>query len=353
MRLSLCIATFNRGRFIGETLDSFVRRLPEGVEVVVVDGASTDDTRQIMAGYTARYPAIRYFREAANSGVDADYDKAVAYATGDYCWLFADDDLIAPGAIERVLSALECGRVDLLLVDAEIRDWSLARTLRTGRLGFKDERTYDAGDASHFLADTGDALSFIGGVIICRDIWNERQRTPYFGSLFIHVGVIFQSPTVGRIKVIPAPLVIIRAGNGMWRPRSFEIWAFKWPALIWSFDGLSDRSKSRVTPREPWRKLTWLMAFRAMGAYSPAEYKTYFADKRVGFRGRFRLIAAAAFPGRLANFLNVVLLALVGQGGGDATYELVTCSRYANPASQFVASIWLKELTRPSAAELR
>src|SRR5258708_38017675 len=123
-----------------------------------------------------------------------------------------------------------------------------------------------------------------------------RKREPSFGSLLIHVGVIFQTPAICRVRILGEPLVVIRAGNAMWRPRSFEIWAFKWPALIWSFEGYGDQAKQSVTPREPWRKLKWLMAFRAMGAYSYTEYKAYFADLTIGLWGRFLLVVAAAFP---------------------------------------------------------
>src|SRR4051794_24283838 len=113
MLLSLCIATYNRGRFIGQTLDSIVSQLPSGVEVVIVDGASPDETATVVSKYAAHVDVIRYFREDTNSGVDADFDKAVSYAAGDHCWLLPDDDLLAPGAIERVLLALEGGLVDL------------------------------------------------------------------------------------------------------------------------------------------------------------------------------------------------------------------------------------------------
>src|SRR5687767_2741192 len=87
IKLSICIATFNRARFIGDTLDSILVQMEPGIELVVVDGASHDGTQALMAEYVPRHPEIRYFREARNSGVDGDYDKAVAYARGVYCWL--------------------------------------------------------------------------------------------------------------------------------------------------------------------------------------------------------------------------------------------------------------------------
>ena len=103
------------------------------------------------------------------------------------------------------------------------------------------------------LADTGDYLSFIGGIIIQRQLWRARDKASYFGSDFIHFGVVFQQPLPGDTLVIAEPLIIIRYGNASWLARYFEIWMFKWPGLVWSFPHLPDSAKSRVCHKEPWR----------------------------------------------------------------------------------------------------
>ena len=346
VRLTICIATYNRAGFIGETLEAIAPQLRPGVELVIVDGASPDDTAAVVAPYVERYSAIQYFREIVNSGVDRDYDKAVGYATGEHCWLLPDDDLPAPGAVDRILDSLEGGAVDLLIVDAEVRNRTLDRVLQSGRLSFSGERRYGPEDADGLLADAGYCLSFIGGVIIRRSLWDARAREPYFGSLFIHVGVIFQSRGIGYSKILAEPLVLIRAGNAMWRARGFEIWAFKWPALIWGFGGYSDQAKRKVTPREPWRQFWWLLGYRALGAYSRTEYELYIADRSSG-REHLMPRLAAALPGRLINLIAVAALALIGKGGGAVTYDLVRCSRYSNAASRFLASFWLGRMEPP------
>ena len=43
--LSICISTFNRARYIGETVESIVSQLSDSVELVVLDGASPDDCK--------------------------------------------------------------------------------------------------------------------------------------------------------------------------------------------------------------------------------------------------------------------------------------------------------------------
>ena len=82
IKLSICIATFNRAAFIGATLDSIISQATEEVEIVVVDGASSDNTSQVMDEYKRRFPRLRYFRQETNGGIDVDYSKTVEFARG-------------------------------------------------------------------------------------------------------------------------------------------------------------------------------------------------------------------------------------------------------------------------------
>jgi glycosyltransferase involved in cell wall biosynthesis len=207
--LSICIATYKRAAFIAETLQSIVEQLTPEVEVVIVDGASPDDTPEVVARIAARCPALRYYRENENSGADGDYDKAVGYAEGEYCWLMTDDDVLIHGAIRRVLEALG-ERPNLVVVNAEVRNVDLTANLESPRLNVVADLAFDANEREEFFIRTMNYLSFIGGVVIRRDAWLARNRASYYGSLFIHVGVIFQSPAIENTKVIAQPLIAIR-----------------------------------------------------------------------------------------------------------------------------------------------
>ena len=78
--LSICISTFNRADWIGETLAGLMAQVTPQVEVVIVDGASTDGTQAVVQSCMQTWPSIVYPREAENSGVDRDFDKAVQAA---------------------------------------------------------------------------------------------------------------------------------------------------------------------------------------------------------------------------------------------------------------------------------
>ena len=302
MKLSICIATLNRANFIGATLESILSQVTNDVEVVVVDGASTDRTAEIVQRFQQRCTALRYFRLERNQGVDQDFALAVRLARGEYCWLFSDDDLMKPGAIRRVLQGLQ-GGYGLVIVNAEIRDCALAKVLQAQRVAAEGDRIYRPDEGDRFLADLGDYMTFIGCVVIRKCIWDARHKEQYFGSLFIHVGVIFQSSFPEKTLLIAEPLIAIRYGNALWLEKSFEIWMFKWPGLLWSFEDFSDAAKRKVCAKEPWRSPAVLLMNRARGGYTSAMYYKWLQPRLQTLGSRIVAQTIARLPGVLTNAL--------------------------------------------------
>ena len=323
-KLSICIATYNRGKFIGETLDSILPQLKPGVELLVVDGASSDNTPEVMAQYINSHPEIRYFRESENSGVDRDYDKAVEYARGEFCWLMSDDDLLRQDAVRTVLSALENGS-DLFVVNAEIRNADLSNLLLERRLNVVSDRQYGAVEREQFFTDAANYLSFIGCVVIRRSFWLSRERKSYYGSLFIHVGVIFQEPALTVATVLAEPLITIRDGNATWSARTFEVWGIKWPDLIWSFPDFPDEAKQAICNREQWKGFKFLFYLRAMGAYSLQAFRKHLALRAKGWN-RLKAYLVAVFPGTLANLAVVFYYVALRRAARVELYDVLLSS---------------------------
>jgi abequosyltransferase len=330
LKLSICIATFNRGSLIGETLESILSQI-EGdaardVEIVILDGGSSDDTGSRVKPFAERCARLRYIRQETNHGVDRDFNTAVKLANGEYCWLMSDDDLLKPGAIGAVLEALQAGP-SLVIVNAEVRSFDFSRLMEDRRLQFDSNREYAAADMDRLFIETGQYLTFIGAVVIRREIWLQRPKDAYFGSLFIHVGVIFQQPLPGITLVLARPLISIRYGNAMWKPREFEIWMFKWPGLVWSLGGLSDRARNSHCPAEPWRRPKSLLYYRARGTYSMREYH-HWIEPRLGAGGGGPMARAVArTPGVFANLLVLLYYTARGARWRMAVFDMMQ-SRY-------------------------
>ena len=65
-KISVIIPTYNKSRFLIETVESVIDQTFSGYEVIVVDDGSTDDTRQVLKRYR---PRVRYFYK--NNGGDS------------------------------------------------------------------------------------------------------------------------------------------------------------------------------------------------------------------------------------------------------------------------------------------
>src|SRR5206468_8104733 len=109
IRLSICMPTYNFGRFIGDALESILRQAADDVEIVVLDGASTDNTSEVVRSFQARFPRLHYHRRDRRGGIDRDMARAVELANGDYCWLFSSDDVMREGALGDVLEEITLG----------------------------------------------------------------------------------------------------------------------------------------------------------------------------------------------------------------------------------------------------
>ncbi len=303
--LSICITTRNRADFLRQTLASILPQAGSRVEVVIVDGASTDHTRQVVLEYQGGFPCLRYFRMETNSGVDRDYNATVEAARGEYCWFMSDDDLFKPGAVRTILDETS-KNYSAMIVNAE--DWNsdLTERIHERRLPVDHNRVYAPSERERLFIDTAHHLSFIPALVIRRDIWMSREREKYFGSWFAHIGVVFQAPLPSDAILISAPLVAIRNENISWGGRMFEIWMIKWPDLIWSFPGISDSSKEKICPNRPTMDWRALLAYRARGAYSLKEYKQYILPNTSERRSRILPALVSVIPPSFINMLSLV-----------------------------------------------
>ena len=340
IKLSFCIPTLNRGHLIGETLESIVCQATDEVEIVIVDGGSADNTEQVISEFQQRFASLRYFRGNAgssesspgtpsNGGFDRDCDRAVQLAVGEYCWLFTDDDLLKRDAVQAVLNATR-QQYQLIIVNAEVRCVDLSRVLEPARLHLSADRAYQSSENHRLFADVCNYLSFVGGVVIKRELWIARQTERYIGTGLIHIGMLFQSPIPGETLVIAEPLVKIRYGDAQYMrtSRYFEIWMFTWPNLIWSFPHYSDSAKRQVCLKEPWRRRRTLLLYRAIGAFSKTEYEKWIEKRLTSRRDKFTARVIASFPGYIANLIAISYYYLSGGPPGQFLLDLANSPYY-------------------------
>ncbi len=342
--LSICIATYNRVDLIRQTLDSIIFQIRDDVEIVVADGASTDGTAEVMRRYQEQCPSLRYYRLPVKGGVDRDYCHAVSFARGEYCWLMTDDDIVKPGALDTILALLP-RRYSLIVLNAEVWDRSLSRRLDLKRLRIPTDTFYEPSSREKLFIETANYLTFIGAIVIDRALWNDRIKEPYIGTEFIHIGVIFQKDLPHGAYVVADPCLIIRFGNAQWSPRHFEIWQIKWPRLIWSFPGIRDKAKARISLRDPWKNMVILFLERACEGYTIHDYKKHIESHLDSCLRLFIAKMIALSPGEVLNLIAVIFFSIVRSYDRVFFHRLVTSHFYYKQYLRRIAQSMTKAAT--------
>jgi abequosyltransferase len=207
VRLSVCMPVYNFADFLGPTLDSILAQLAPGVEVLVVDGASTDRTAEVVAARAASCPQLRYELLARRGGIDADIAESVERARGEYCWLFSGDDIMRPGALGRALECLRT-REDVYLCrhtycDEHMRflfDYPILRRDEMCVVEFGDP----VARAAHLkqAVNTEALFSFMGGLVIRREKWLSVPMPQAFaGSCWAHAARLIAAAGAGGLRV--------------------------------------------------------------------------------------------------------------------------------------------------------
>ncbi|MBO3762248.1 glycosyltransferase family 2 protein [Ciceribacter sp. L1K22] len=109
IKLSICIPTFNRARFLEHLLGTLADKAGTDLshEIVISDNASTDDTTAVVERFIAEGLPIRYLKRDVNGGGWPNLANAFGHAGGEYALYLADDDLLIWDNLKAVIDHLD------------------------------------------------------------------------------------------------------------------------------------------------------------------------------------------------------------------------------------------------------
>ena len=100
---TVILPTFNRAGYVAASIESILGQTVPPDQVIVVNDGSTDGTEAALAPFRERI----VYLEQDNAGKPAAINAALPLVEGDYIWVFDDDDVACPDALERHLEVLE------------------------------------------------------------------------------------------------------------------------------------------------------------------------------------------------------------------------------------------------------
>ncbi|MDA7429610.1 glycosyltransferase [Primorskyibacter aestuariivivens] len=109
--VSILTVCWNSAATIEQTISSIGKQTYANIEHVVVDGASTDDTLNILRKYEGQ---IDYFVSEPDTGLYQAMNKALELAQGDYILILNSDDWYVPDCVEALMKAKEETQADFV-----------------------------------------------------------------------------------------------------------------------------------------------------------------------------------------------------------------------------------------------
>jgi len=144
--VSIIINNYNYGRFLAAAIDSALAQTYRRAEVIVVDDGSTDQSRDVIAGYAGKVlPILK-----GNGGQASAFNAGFAASRGEVIIFLDSDDVLGPTAAEKAVEAFDDPGVVKVHWNLRVMDEG---GVPTGKLHLSEE--LPEGDLREFVARKG------------------------------------------------------------------------------------------------------------------------------------------------------------------------------------------------------
>ncbi len=111
--ITVVTPVFNGARFLRETIESVLAQTRKDFEYILVDGGSTDESREIIREYAIQDARIQTIFEPDDGIYDAVFKGIMAGSAPICCWINSDDKLM-PWAFELVAEEMTIRKIHWL-----------------------------------------------------------------------------------------------------------------------------------------------------------------------------------------------------------------------------------------------
>lgn len=104
-KVSVCIPSYNHGKYIGACIESVLAQIFDDWEMVIVDNSSSDNTQEVVRDFAD--PRIRFYKNETNIGVARNWNRCGSFARGEYVGFLQSDDQYLPRMLDRSVAFLD------------------------------------------------------------------------------------------------------------------------------------------------------------------------------------------------------------------------------------------------------
>lgn len=128
--LSVVLPNYNHAAYVSRAIDAIAGQDTPADEIIVIDDASTDGSRDVLAQCQLRHPNLVVLCNDRNGGALRALQRGLDIAKGRYVYFAAADDQILPGFFRRAIAALEAApMLGLFCAETMLRDGATGKTM--------------------------------------------------------------------------------------------------------------------------------------------------------------------------------------------------------------------------------
>ena len=105
--MSVIVPNYNYERFLGQRLESVLNQTYQDFELIFLDNASTDGSREVFEKFSDDGRLRGYYNDHNNGNVFKQWNKGVSLARGTYVWIAESDDYAERDLLQRAVTILD------------------------------------------------------------------------------------------------------------------------------------------------------------------------------------------------------------------------------------------------------
>lgn len=117
MLVSIIVPVYNVADYVGKCLESIANQTYTDYEVIIMEGNSTDGSREIVTRFCENHPKFRPVYQAKPIGLMASWMEAVPLTNADYIAFLDGDDMFESTFLEKLVGKVEKYNVDVAIAN--------------------------------------------------------------------------------------------------------------------------------------------------------------------------------------------------------------------------------------------
>ncbi|MEM5603786.1 glycosyltransferase family 2 protein [Bacillus cereus] len=179
VKLSVVITNYNKEQYLAQCLQSVVEQTLKGIEIIVVDDGSTDNSMRVLRQYEKQHNNLKVYRQQ-NSGVSAARNAGLQKANGEYVTFLDADDYVHLAGYEKMYEVASGNNADMVIANIicfnEYKNWPLSYMKKLFNKKFPLIRNVAENLELHFTPSTSNKIfkremCVLNGINFDEDLW--------------------------------------------------------------------------------------------------------------------------------------------------------------------------------------